>query len=409
METKNVPAAPLTHNPELLDVLSNSTDTLVGKVIMKEKEVKQLEAIVVMPASNDFDTRIQINSNSIKRTLIRCDSALIGEKHLVSETSEDRDVKLVRSRFRVFDLINDGKTNKWLDTEFDEDSEINELITVLKDYDNKFKALFEQANSDKQVPFYSLPYILTEGKELAYEANGVVISFTLKNAMIRESFFGRYLQINGTIIFNDGKKFIPGSYNINIPAFDGDKTLSEIGLKDLSSYPEFRQELIDRGKRYFKLHENGPSYVSYDGNICRRSYWKETLYPATGRIIIDRAGMYSIDPDYNKYVGVNDRCYNDMDTSEEVSNKEFSDKEYLIASPYCYGFSLNAKKWGEFVIDKISDISFRTDAYSKLVLDEDLKQTMFSLVEYRGESKDIIDNKGGGCIFLLHGAPGVGK
>jgi flagellar biosynthesis GTPase FlhF len=32
-----------------------------------------------------------------------------------------------------------------------------------------------------------------------------------------------------------------------------------------------------------------------------------------------------------------------------------------------------------------------------------------SLVENSADFSDIISGKGGGCIFLLHGSPGVGK
>lgn len=373
----------------------------------KTEKIKELAPFVVMNSPRVFDSRIQINSNDIKHLLIQFDSGLIREGHLIPESIKDRETKLVRSRFNVFDLINDGKQHSWLGCNYDEDNEIVPFIQALNEYDEKFKTLFEQANKDKEVPFYSLPYILTEGKELAHAYKGVIVSFICKSAQIQSSFFGVFLQVVGNIVYHDGKDFIPGSYSFRIGAFEGDKTLSEVGIKDLSFYPELREQLVARGKKYFELHENGPHYASYKGSICRRSYWKDNYYPATGRIMVDRGGMANIDPDYEEYFGVEDLGYDKIEKVEEV--RKFTEKDYQIASPYCYGFSLNAKKWGEFILDDVSEISFRTDAYAKLVLDEEFKKTMFSLVEYRGESKDIIDNKGGGCIFLLHGAPGVGK
>jgi len=44
------------------------------------------------------------------------------------------------------------------------------------------------------------------------------------------------------------------------------------------------------------------------------------------------------------------------------------------------------------------------------VLSDDRKHLITSLVQnYQGTFKDIVNGKGGGCIFLLHGQPGTGK
>jgi SpoVK/Ycf46/Vps4 family AAA+-type ATPase len=45
----------------------------------------------------------------------------------------------------------------------------------------------------------------------------------------------------------------------------------------------------------------------------------------------------------------------------------------------------------------------------RLVLPEEKKVLIRSLVENSADFSDIISGKGGGCIFLLHGSPGVGK
>jgi SpoVK/Ycf46/Vps4 family AAA+-type ATPase len=63
-------------------------------------------------------------------------------------------------------------------------------------------------------------------------------------------------------------------------------------------------------------------------------------------------------------------------------------------------------------VDNITPISFRSDAYDKLVMEEDQKAMILSLVATQLEKAtrpDIIDGKGGGCIFLLAGEPGTGK
>jgi len=53
---------------------------------------------------------------------------------------------------------------------------------------------------------------------------------------------------------------------------------------------------------------------------------------------------------------------------------------------------------------------FDDAAFSRLVLDVQYKEMIKALVENKGATfTDIITGKGGGCIILLHGSPGVGK
>lgn len=61
-------------------------------------------------------------------------------------------------------------------------------------------------------------------------------------------------------------------------------------------------------------------------------------------------------------------------------------------------------------MDNLCEIRFDVTAFDQLVLDEERKSLIRSLVEnYCGAFSDIISGKSGGCIFLLHGPPGTGK
>lgn len=104
------------------------------------------------------------------------------------------------------------------------------------------------------------------------------------------------------------------------------------------------------------------------------------------------------------------------------------------AWPTILGFSFSAKKWGEFSVAELGEVHFDDQAFHKyeasflpsctvsfpnstwvwnallrLVLPEEKKLLVKSLVENSADFTDIISGKGGGCIFLLHGSPGVGK
>ncbi|PKK67210.1 P-loop containing nucleoside triphosphate hydrolase protein, partial [Rhizophagus irregularis] len=83
--------------------------------------------------------------------------------------------------------------------------------------------------------------------------------------------------------------------------------------------------------------------------------------------------------------------------------------ELFMCAPSLYGFSFTAKKWGEVNIDYLNEISFDDDAFDQLVMDPIKKDLISSLVMSKHKGVDLISGKGGGCIFLLHGPPGVGK
>lgn len=55
---------------------------------------------------------------------------------------------------------------------------------------------------------------------------------------------------------------------------------------------------------------------------------------------------------------------------------EFTDEEYLIASPVVLGFSFGEKLWLEFTVSGIKDISWNENAYESLVLEPKTKETV---------------------------------
>lgn len=98
-----------------------------------------------------------------------------------------------------------------------------------------------------------------------------------------------------------------------------------------------------------------------------------------------------------------------MEAQDGISSEE------LMAM--CYhevpGFSLVSRRWGLFDVDSIEDVPFNMTAFDELVLDQKTKGLIHSLVRQQdndGSSfDDLIQGKGKGLVFLLHGPPGVGK
>ncbi|KAF9881415.1 AAA family ATPase [Colletotrichum karsti] len=93
---------------------------------------------------------------------------------------------------------------------------------------------------------------------------------------------------------------------------------------------------------------------------------------------------------------------------------EFSDEEYLIASPIVLGFSFSEKLWLEFTVSGVKEIHWNETAYDSLVLQPKQKDIVKALVEshkyHATESiDDVIQGKGKGLVAVLHGPPGTGK
>ncbi|CAK7204706.1 hypothetical protein SEUCBS139899_007466 [Sporothrix eucalyptigena] len=93
---------------------------------------------------------------------------------------------------------------------------------------------------------------------------------------------------------------------------------------------------------------------------------------------------------------------------------EFSDEEYLIASPLVLGFAFAEKMWLEFTVSSVKEIQWNESAYQSLVLEPKTKDIVKALVEshkyHAAESiDDVIQGKGKGLVAVLHGPPGTGK
>jgi hypothetical protein len=105
----------------------------------------------------------------------------------------------------------------------------------------------------------------------------------------------------------------------------------------------------------------------------------------------------------------------DQEVDDETTEiPEFAEEEYLIASPIVLGFAFAEKLWVELSVSGVKEISWNESAYESLVLEPKTKDIVKALVEshkyHAAESiDDVIQGKGKGLVFVLHGPPGVGK
>ncbi|KAL1872404.1 hypothetical protein Daus18300_004374 [Diaporthe australafricana] len=96
-----------------------------------------------------------------------------------------------------------------------------------------------------------------------------------------------------------------------------------------------------------------------------------------------------------------------------MDNKDPPDENFEFLLPAkIKGFNLRTKKWLNLVADKISDVKWNKEAFSKVVIERKAKDLIRALVSNQLESEkntDLIEGKGNGLILLLHGGPGTGK
>src|SRR5438477_12179403 len=85
--------------------------------------------------------------------------------------------------------------------------------------------------------------------------------------------------------------------------------------------------------------------------------------------------------------------------------------ELHFCVPTVCGYSFTAKKWGRFVVDKLTDIRWRKTAFDHLVLSTEKKSLIqrIVLVDRHATLPDVMFSKFNGFIILLYGKPGTGK
>ncbi|KAF8464690.1 hypothetical protein BDZ91DRAFT_729637 [Kalaharituber pfeilii] len=268
---------------------------------------------------------------------------------------------------------------------------------------------------------------------------------------------------------HDGLAFGYSAVAAAIPPFEGTMPIASLPCIPLQHVPDLEAviaELTERGRKAERLQASGPSYMTFKGRALGPIVnQRRTYYSINGRVMIDPATFARINPEraitinslqsVNPFASEEDRySWNrardpfedgfgvakvDLETNntkhefvERILTKEgkfyipLTDDQALLVNPYARGFALSEKKWAEFALSQLQEVVWAPDAFDKLVLPEEQKELILSLVEARTESvssgttqpkqtdnkynfDDFIPSKGLGLVAVLHGPPGVGK
>ncbi|OBT92236.2 hypothetical protein VE01_09997 [Pseudogymnoascus verrucosus] len=236
----------------------------------------------------------------------------------------------------------------------------------------------------------------------------------------------------GKCFTHDGKDFGYLHKHINIEPYQGTKTIKSLPILPLRYYGDdaeigrVRRQHIARGKKFCSLKGNhhrfynGRAYMvgkEWEENIAPRPplppgahYYSYRLESVTvnSRIIVDCKTFGDFKPPNRVWLHERKPLW-PKDGEDEID--AISTEDLMICDFQIPGFSLFDKKWCFFAIDFLDDVEFNSDAYKQLLLPKNHKELAHALVKNHGSNEfdDLIKGKGKGLVFVLHGAPGVGK
>lgn len=275
-----------------------------------------------------------------------------------------------------------------------------------------------------------------------------------------------YLETNGVTV----KRYME---TFRVQPWTGEQPISSLPIIPEAFWVEdmaaqggrtMKEKCIAEGRLYWDLLKK-PTYMEYEGQLVNPSSGNGQCVGITGhlsgRVICDPVGFdrfYTASPDLNgsNRASLNssrqgspappaldhlprslprcgcDACEKSRDRSQSNNGPyaEFRDLDatcdtppqsevfYHVLSNVMPAFVPNSRRWACVNLAYLKPIKPNRDAFKELVLDDEIKMTVKALIgrfatDAEGRlipwNTGIVQNKGEGRIFLLHGTPGVGK
>lgn len=189
---------------------------------------------------------------------------------------------------------------------------------------------------------------------------------------------------------------------------------------DLPIVPATEEQILTAIKKGRATHHllsgtEGFAHLSYAG-VGYTPGWFGARVPHSvdTRVVVDPEGLrlmnQSLLGQLTELIGVSIK---QNDNYEAVIITDVADSDYASVVQMAVFYNLAKGNWMLGHVENLTQIQYREDAFDRLVLDSRRKRLVEALVVHNGAIRegtpDIIDGKGGGCIFLLDGPPGTGK
>ncbi|KAI0007268.1 P-loop containing nucleoside triphosphate hydrolase protein [Xylariaceae sp. FL0662B] len=223
--------------------------------------------------------------------------------------------------------------------------------------------------------------------------------------------------ISAKAFVHNGSTFGYTNRQLQIKAFEGYQEVLDLPLFPFQFHPDqssVQQKLVRRGQKYCSLI--GIQYHAYSGAAIAvdrqrtvsamgraNDTFPQVPIELHGRIILDCKSF------------IEERTDNDIKMHEvrNIEKVNITEEDYMLCHFMVAGFSLSEKRWAWFCVDLVKDIDFDDEAFDALLLPSKQKRLVRALTSKHTSSQggfdDLIQGKGKGCIFLLHGEPGIGK
>jgi len=268
------------------------------------------------------------------------------------------------------------------------------------------------------VSYDMLEVVFKSGTEVWFETrNGQKAGGIVKSTFYDRGCSGEYFMVKVHTLDSDGRHIVDKNQYMSISKFIDSKPLSDLSVQRMT--PVVKQRLSARGK-LFNRYALGQNHLQYTGiafmdwgeeprrTESGRTEFGFQTFRADGRVMVDGECFVRHNANYSYMPSwAMQACDEDLSKPRNASIP--ADKLWMTA-PTIKGFSFSAKRWGELLVESLMPINYRTDAIHSLVMEADRKEMVQALVEHAHESfTDVVEGKGGGCVFLLHGPPGVGK
>ncbi len=221
----------------------------------------------------------------------------------------------------------------------------------------------------------------------------------------------------------------------DIVTYTPDKALIEKGFR--IETPELRKQYLDDIKRYTKIHMRvGKQYYANGGGRddtldgteddyrrYRRSGKGNPFVLADQKVVVDvfmeNEGKYEellgkghVEDGAWWWSHIDGKIPNDEDKEDDGDELEVADSELNVEipiHPHVVIFDLTRHIRMTTHINFLTEYVYDESLADKLVLDEEVKQLIETLVSGKSEFNDIIKGKSGGTVILLGGSAGVGK
>jgi hypothetical protein len=266
--------------------------------------------------------------------------------------------------------------------------------------------LDEMVKKDEPIAFEFLGELVNSrvGQNIAVHNTDGASGGRVVRAVYKKSWSGVYVELTYDTFVWRGGSLVRAQATFEAHGSSIPRVMSHYGI-DLSPSSATVASLTERGRRVLSLNDRC-AYINLVKNMWRHEFWRWVEVASMGRACVDQVGMSLFD------TSMSQALWDDYDINERDDSKIAVDAvDPFLIDPYLAVFSMKTKSWGRAHVDSVADIRFRDDAFEKLVMPDDDKKLVYSLVKNTDPTiaSDVVDNKGGGCTLLLHGEPGLGK